>query len=258
VGHDPGADATEEAALHPKRVLTVAAVLLVMLGGLAVASLWGRHGQRPEATPAGTTAGATAPPAPEIPNWAGPRPPGVDPAVMTGRADAAVTVVEFADYQCPYCGEFARTVQPALVAKYVDTGVLRIVWRDFPYYGPQSVDAAVAARAAGRQGKFWPFHDALYAHQLPLHSGRLTAGYLDGLASGLGLDVAAFDLARRDPTLRATVSADFAFGQQLGVPGTPSFLVNGSPEIFGSQPLSTFEHSIEQARSQVPGGAPPR
>jgi predicted DsbA family dithiol-disulfide isomerase len=74
----------------------------------------------------------------------------------------------------------------------------------------------------------------------------------------LGLDIVRFDLARRDPALRDTVAADFAFGQQLGVPGTPSFLVNGSPEIFGSQPLSTFEHAIEQARGQVPGGAPPR
>ncbi|MDT7657711.1 MAG: hypothetical protein QOF38_2426 [Pseudonocardiales bacterium] len=253
-----GSEATEEAALHPKRVLVVAALLLVLLAGLAVASVWGGHGQRPAALPAGTPAGTPTPAAPSIPQWAGPRPPQVDPAVMIGRADAPVTVVEFADYQCPYCGEFARTVQPALVAKYVDTGVLRLVWRDFPYYGAQSVDAAVAARAAGQQGKFWPFHDALYAHQPPLRSGRLTAGYLDGLAGGLGLDVARFDLARRDPALRDTVAADFAFGQQLGVPGTPSFLVNGSPEIFGSQPLSTFEHAIEQAQGQVPGGAPPR
>jgi protein-disulfide isomerase len=256
---EPGSEATEEAVLHPKRVLTVAAVLLVLLGGLAVASLWGRHGERPAAAPAGTPAApAPASPAPSTPNWAGPRPPEVDPAVMIGRADAPVTVVEFADYQCPYCGEFARTVQPALVAKYVDTGVLRLVWRDFPYYGAQSVDAAVAARAAGQQGKFWPFHDALYAHQLPLRSGRLTAGYLDGLAAALGLDVVRFDQARRDPALHDSVAADFAFGQQLGVPGTPSFLVNGSPEIFGSQPLSTFEHAIEQARGQAPGGAPPR
>lgn len=185
-----------------------------------------------------------------MPAWAGPGPPVIDPALVLGRSDAPVTLVEFADYQCPYCGKFARTVQPALVTQYVDTGVLQIVWRDFPYHGGQSVDAAVAARAAGQQGRFWAFHGALYTHQLPAHGGQLTTSYFDGLARGLGLDMARFDAALRDPVLRDAVTADFGFGQQLGVPGTPAFLVNGTPTIFGAQPLTAFQQAIDQARGR--------
>jgi protein-disulfide isomerase len=170
---------------------------------------------------------------------------------MLGRADAPVTFVEFADYQCPYCGEFARTTEPTLVTEYVNTGKLRIVWRDFPYYGDQSVEAAIAARAAGEQGKFWPFHDALYARQPPPRSGTLTAAYLDGLARGLGLDVKRFDAARADPRLRDAVETDFGFGQQLGVPGTPAFLINGAPDIFGAQPLAVFEQAINNELSHA-------
>lgn len=239
------------------------ATALALLGGLALVSHWDKPS--PGANPSTSAPAApTAPPAAgpsavdAIPHWAGPRPPEVDPGLSIGRDDAPVTIVEFADYQCPYCGQFARTVQPALVAKYVNAGVLQIVWRDFPYYGPQSVDAAVASRAAGRQGKFWAFHDALYAHQPAARSGKLTGAYLEATARGLGLDMPRFDAALKDPALRDAVAADFAFGQQLGVPGTPSFLVNGSPEIFGSQPLATFERSIDEARSQSSAAPAPR
>lgn len=241
--------------------MIVVAAVLALLGGLAVLSHQERDAPSPSPRPgsATPTAPAAAPSTENgIPHWAGPRPPDVDPALSIGRDDAPVTIVEFADYQCPYCGEFARTVQPALVAKYVNSGVLQIVWRDFPYYGPPSVDAAVAARAAGQQGRFWAFHDALYAHQLPARSGRLTMTFLEGLARGLGLDMPRFDAAFRDPAIRNAVEADFSFGQQLGVPGTPSFLVNGSPEIFGSQPLATFEHSIDEARGQAKEPTVPR
>jgi protein-disulfide isomerase len=179
---------------------------------------------------------------------AGPTPPPVSQALTLGRPGAAVTIVEFGDYQCTSCGAFARDTEPALIRRYVDAGVVRLVWRDFPWVDGQSVDAAVAARAAGMQGRFWAFHDYLFAHQLSdEHSGLVTGGYLRSVARRLGLNMAAFDRDVAGPALAAAVRADGRFGQQLGVPGTPAFLINGQ-QFFGAQPLAAFEAAIANAR----------
>jgi protein-disulfide isomerase len=100
-----------------------------------------------------------------------------------------------------------------------------------------------------RQGKFWPFHDALYTHQFPENSGRLTDAYLRGIAQRLGLDMTKFDADRRDPALRKDVQTEYDFGQAIGVPGTPGFLINGTP-FFGQQPLKAFVTAIEKARKE--------
>lgn len=105
--------------------------------------------------------------------------------------------------------------------------------------------AAIAGRAAARQGKFWAFHDAVYAAQ----SGGLGEERLRSLAARAGLDMAAFDADRLDPALREAVEQDFAFGAQLGMPGTPAFLINGR-FFFGAQPLSAFVKEIEKARHE--------
>lgn len=158
-----------------------------------------------------------------------------------------MTIVEFGDYQCPNCGEFARDTAPVLVRKYVDTGVVHLMWRDFPWIGTQSMSAAVAARAAGMQGKFWPYHDYLFAHQLPEHSGLLTSRYLRSVAQRLGLNMALFNRDVANPALAAAARADDRFAQYLGLPGTPAFLIGGRL-FFGAQPLSAFEAAIAQAR----------
>jgi protein-disulfide isomerase len=179
----------------------------------------------------------------------GPAPPPADPALTLGRPGAPVTIVEFGDYQCTNCGAFARDTEPALVRRYVDTGVARLVWRDFPWVDAQSVAAAVAARAAGRQGKFWAYHDYLFAHQSPdEHSGLVTGAYLRSVARLLGLNMALFNRDVADPALAAAVRADEQFGEGLGVPGTPAFLIGGRP-FFGAQPLPAFEAAIAQARA---------
>ncbi|MEO7195724.1 MAG: thioredoxin domain-containing protein [Pseudonocardiaceae bacterium] len=92
-----------------------------------------------------------------------------DPLAM-GSPTAPVVIVEWGDFQCPFCGAFARDTEPALLTQYVDAGKVRLEWRDFAYLGPESV----AARAAGRQGKFWAYHDALYAQQRPENTGALS------------------------------------------------------------------------------------
>lgn len=177
----------------------------------------------------------------------GPAPPPVNPALILGRPDAPVTIVEFGDYQCPNCGAFARDTEPVLVRRYVDTGVARLVWRDFPWIDAQSVGAAVAARAAGMQGKFWAYHDYLFAHQFPEHSGLLTSRYLRSVAQRLGLNMALFDRDVADPALAAAARADNGFAEYLGLPGTPAFLIGGRL-FFGAQPLPAFEAAIVRAR----------
>lgn len=185
-----------------------------------------------------------------VPTILGPKPPPVDDALLLGNPRARVIIVEFGDFQCPQCGRFAREIKPRLMRKYVETGVLRLAWRDFPTFGEQSVAAAIAGRAAARQGRFWQFHDALYARRLPPRSGRLTRALLRDVAREAGCDLDRFDADVKDERLRKVVDADFTFGQDLGVPGTPAFLINGAP-FFGAQPLSAFERAIEEARADL-------
>ncbi len=173
---------------------------------------------------------------------------GGDPTAM-GKKDAPVVMVAYSDFQCPFCGKFARETEPTLIREYVDKGLLRIEWRDFPYLGPESTRAAHAARAAAEQGRFWAFHDALYAHQLPPNSGRLTDAYLAGVAEDVGLDVARFKRDAKGPLAAKLVQHDFNEGMAAGVTGTPAFLVDGRP-VMGAQPLGVFEKAIDQALSR--------
>ncbi|MQA88012.1 MAG: thioredoxin domain-containing protein [Streptosporangiales bacterium] len=180
---EPEARTEERGTRSRWRVLAGAGAALVVLAVLAVLALTGGPdgSTRSAGEPTGRAAGKL-PTATSTPTVAGPTPPAVFSALTLGRDDAPVTIVEFGDYQCPNCGQFAREIKPRLVREYVDKGVVRLMWRDFPFYGEQSVDAAVAARAAGRQGEFWAYHDALYANQAPPRSGKLTSDHLRGLA----------------------------------------------------------------------------
>lgn len=172
-----------------------------------------------------------------------------DPLAL-GRVNAPVIMVEWADFQCPFCGRFARDTQPVLVRRYVDTGKLRIEWRDFPYLGPQSMTAAEAARAAAGQGKFWQYHNALYANQHPVNSGALTESYLVGLARRLGLNTARFRADMTSPATAHAVKADLQQGTALGINGTPAFLIGPTP-VFGAQPTATFEKVINAALARA-------
>ncbi|MEU0572528.1 thioredoxin domain-containing protein, partial [Nonomuraea sp. NPDC005983] len=205
-----------------------------------------RAGSTSAATPAtgtGQTAAASAEPTGSpVPTWEGPTPPPIDPKLSKGSDRAPVTIVEFGDFNCPNCRHYAQTIAPALQREYLDRGVIRIFWRDSPIRGRDSMRAAVAGRAAARQGRFWEFHDAVFAGRPRLDDEGLRAA-----ATRAGLDVAKFDADRRDPALKRLVDADLNFALQLGLPGTPAFLINGRL-LFGAQPLATFKRAIEKAR----------
>lgn len=126
---------------------------------------------------------------------------------------------------------------------------MRIEWRDFPYLGPESKIAAHAGRAAAAQDEFWKFHTAMFADQLPPNSGKLDEQYVERIAKQVGLDVAKFRKDMASDRIRKLVEDDFREGQQLGVSGTPSFIINGTP-LVGAQPTSVFERAIDKAAAE--------
>ena len=140
-------------------------------------------------------------------------------------------------------------MEPKLYKKYVEDGTLRIEWRDFPYRGQESVNAAVAARAAEAQGKFWAYHDLLYENQ----SSGFSDENLRALASKAGLDMQRFEGDYKSARYAGLVQADFQHGQRIGVNGTPTFFINGKA-LVGLQPVGIFENAIEDARREAKGG----
>ena len=140
-------------------------------------------------------------------------------------------------------------MEPKLYKKYVEDGTLRIEWRDFPYRGQESVNAAVAARAAEAQGKFWAYHDLLYENQ----SSGFSDENLRALASKAGLDMQRFESDYESARYARLVQADFQHGQRIGVNGTPTFFINGKA-LVGLQPVGIFENAIEDARREAKGG----
>ena len=138
-----------------------------------------------------------------------------------GPATAAVTLVEYGDYECPFCGMAHPTVTAIL---HRMKGQIRFVFRHFPLSSihPHAQLAAEAAEASGAQGKFWPMHDTLFTHQ-----NALDAPHLIGYASALGLDDARVATELRDHVWTERVREDFLSGVRSGVNGTPTFFING-------------------------------
>jgi len=166
-------------------------------------------------------------------------------APSKGAGNAPVKIVKFEDFECPFC----KTVQPTLselLKKY--DGKVRLVHKDLPLEAihPQATLAAEAARCAGDQGKFWQYHDTLYAKAPKLGSADLKV-----YAKEIGLDTASFDQCLESGKHKNIVQKDLAEGAKLGLTGTPSFFINGR-EISGAQPLEAFAAIIEEelARTQ--------
>lgn len=171
-----------------------------------------------------------------------------------GRVDAPVVMVMWSEFQCPFCGRFARETEPTLVKQFVDAGVLRIEWRDFPYLGADSQTAALAGRAAAAQGKFWAFHDVLYATEHRVNKGDLDAAHLRDLAVKAKLDMTRYDADMKAENGAAEIQTDQSQAEALGVTGTPAFLINGEP-VLGAQPTQVFVSMIEKAAATAKAGS---
>lgn len=157
-----------------------------------------------------------------------------------GSPDAPITMVEFGDFGCPYCGVFALQVKPEIIEHYVETGIVRFIWRDFPVITENSLPAARAARCAQEQGAFWEYHDALYEVLDEDGSRAFDDAKFSNLAKDLSLDTARFDGCLEDNPHQSVIARDIQHARQLGARATPTFLVNGYL-VSGSQPFEQWE-----------------
>jgi protein-disulfide isomerase len=204
----------------------------------------------PSAAP--TPAARVAPPVPTAPlplPTATAVPVVLEPRTSTGdyflgSTDAPVTFEMFGDFQCPACGEFARSIEPPFKQQYVDTGKVRFVWHDFPWIGDESFDAAQAARCAGKQGRFWDFHDFLYGHQRGENAGQFLPANLEAFAANLGLDQAPFKACFESAQDLPAINDALRFGVNKGVDVTPTFLINGDLKV-GAPPMNRLAGLME-------------
>jgi protein-disulfide isomerase len=218
---------------HFYAVMTVLAFAVGMLLGYVV---WGYqpNGAKPQAAaPAVAQAPATEPPQfqrYEIPTAGFP---------TLGPADAPITLVEFSDYQCPFCRRWHQEVYEPLLAAY--PGKIRIVYRSLPLTSihPDAMAAAEAAMCAGEQDAYWPYHNKLFS------SESLTQQTLLQYAQELSLNVEQFKTCITNEKYKDAITADSDFAVNLGVRSTPTFFINGLA-VVGAQPLEVFKQVIDK------------
>jgi len=199
---------------------------------------------------------AQAPPAPSettdgalrAPTTARPAEVALDGRAL-GSSEAQVVVELWEDFQCPACSRFTRVVEPSIVERFVPTGSVRVVFRDFAFLGTESIDAAVAARCSGEQGAFWEYHDWLYANQNGENAGWFSQTRLAAIADRLGLDRGGFDACVVRADVRADVASETAAGRAIGVAATPTVMVDGVPFTGASYEdlLTTIQAALETA-----------
>ncbi|MES2213279.1 MAG: DsbA family protein [Patescibacteria group bacterium] len=163
-----------------------------------------------------------------------------------GGADAKVTVVEYADYRCPFCERWYTSVMPELKTKYIDSGKIKFIYQDFAFLGPDSNSAAEASHCAADQNMFWQYHDYLFGHQGDESGHWASVPNLKQFASTLGLNTTQFNTCLDSGKYKQEVLDETAAGKKYGVTGTPTVFVNGVP-IVGAQPLQTFVDAIDAA-----------
>jgi protein-disulfide isomerase len=181
-----------------------------------------------------------------------------DDGRIRGRADAPITLVEYSDFTCGYCLKFFRETWPRLQAKYVDTGKVKFVYRDYPRADRGAgVEAAVAARCAGAQGRYWAMHDRLFTE-----GGRLEASAFKSFAKSIGLDQAVFSQCFDERRHLESIFQDRQEANRWGFHGTPGFILMytaaGPTEkepavaIPGAFPFEAFAEEIDRMLGSTP------
>lgn len=185
--------------------------------------------------------------------WGNPAPTGLAAleaggSPYLGNEDAPLTMIEWGDYQCTFCYRFHQNTLGTLL-EYVDSGMLRITFQDFPLNGRDSVLAAQAARCAADQGLFWEYHDMLYANWGGERTGWISPPVLYGFALNVGLDMREYNGCVAEGRHLDAIDESYRTFQKEGIDATPSFVIhdgNHSVKIVGSQPAETFVRTIEQ------------
>lgn len=168
---------------------------------------------------------------------------------VLGSPDAPITMIEFGDYQCLNCNRYFHNTEHLIKEKYVDTGMMKIIFMDFAFIGPDSVSAAQAAHCANDQDRYWEYHDEVYSNWDGENTGWASKDNLKRFASNIGPDTEAFNACLDSAKHAGQVDANFRLGSKLGVTGTPTFFIIGVEEkavkIVGAQPYSVFEQVLD-------------
>jgi protein-disulfide isomerase len=204
----------------------------------------------PGANSAGTNSQPTIAQQPAPPPPTNETPPDVDDDPMLGDEDATITMIEFTDYQCPFCSRHFQQTYGQIVQNYVDTGKVKLVVRDFPLsFHPNAQKAAEATECADDQGKFWEMHDKLFISQDAWSGSADAPTVFKQYAKDLGLSSATFDSCLDSGKTAQEVQADMAAGSASGIDGTPGFWILGpngeKQKISGAYPYSSFQTAFD-------------
>lgn len=165
-------------------------------------------------------------------------------APVLGDPNAPLTIVQFADFQCVYCGIFSREIMPDLMKTYVDTGKVKFEWRHFPIFGEQSYAAAHASACAHEQYAFWAYHDILYGVGGTESDAAGTTDEFVDIASSLNLNIEQFRTCFTEQRYAGQIDSDYNEGRAQNVTGTPSFMINGRLFV-GAHPIETWHRVLD-------------
>ena len=166
------------------------------------------------------------------------------PFAVKGKKDAPVTIVEFTDYQCPFCGRYVEEAYQDIIKNYVSKGKVKYILRNLPLsFHKHSEDAAVAAYCAGKQGKYWEMHDKLFTSQKEWESLSDTKDMFVKYGKDLGIDIKD---CLADEGVKKEIGKDLEMARKIGANGTPTFFINGKM-LVGAQPFTAFKTMIEEA-----------
>ncbi len=162
---------------------------------------------------------------------------------ILGNPSASITILEWGDYQCTFCYKFHESTLDVIHKEYIETGVVNLVFKDFPLNGPDSILAAEASYCANDQGKYWQYHDEIYTNWAGERTGWISKNSLNTFAEFVELDIEKFNSCLDEHKYRQKVLDLEQFGREIGVDATPSFFVFNDKKIIkitGNQPLEVF------------------
>ncbi|MGY5144109.1 MAG: DsbA family protein [Candidatus Nitrosopumilus sp. bin_32a] len=168
---------------------------------------------------------------------------------ILGNPAAAVTLIEFGDYQCHFCNVFFHSTEDDILKKYVETGKVKMIFKDYNIIGPDSINASHGAHCANDQGLFWEYHDILYSNWTGENNGWASSENLGRFAQEIGLDMDVWSDCMLNGKHSQTILASNQDAKSLELTGTPAFFVIGpdgkTSRLFGAQPLETFEKVLD-------------
>jgi len=167
---------------------------------------------------------------------------------ILGDSSAKITILEWGDYQCTFCYRFHESSLKTIIDDYIDTGEVKLIFKDFPLNGPDSILAAEASYCAEDQGKYWEYHDELYTNWGGERTGWITRDSLNQFASTVELELEQFNACLDEHLHKQRIMELHQFGQEVGIDATPSFLIFNNENVIkirGNQPIEVFIKTIE-------------